>query len=75
MIIEVLHKPSNHKILILYLNIWIKELKDAQNYIINNLKYMICPDYKGLNRHNFLDTCPNGASEVFIGIYMKCKSR
>ena len=28
-------------------------------------------DCQGLNRHNFLNTWPNGASEEFIGIYMK----
>jgi hypothetical protein len=28
-------------------------------------------DCKGLKGHNFLKTCPNGASEVFIGIYVK----
>jgi hypothetical protein len=28
-------------------------------------------DCEGLKRHNFLNTCPNGASEVFIGIYVK----
>jgi hypothetical protein len=26
---------------------------------------------KGLNRHNFLNICPNGASEVCIDIYVK----
>jgi hypothetical protein len=30
-------------------------------------------DCKGLNRHNFLNTCPNGAKEVSIGIYVKCR--
>jgi hypothetical protein len=28
-------------------------------------------DNEGLNRHNFLNTCPNGANEVSIGIYVK----
>ena len=26
---------------------------------------------QSLNRHNFLETCLNGTSEVFIGIYEK----
>jgi hypothetical protein len=30
-------------------------------------------DYEGLKRHNFLISCLNGASEVFIGIYVKRK--
>jgi hypothetical protein len=32
-------------------------------------------DCKGLGRHNFLDTCVNGTSEVSIGIYVKCRLR
>ena len=30
---------------------------------------------EGLNRHNFLNTCPNGESEVSIGIYVKRRCR
>ena len=32
-------------------------------------------DCKGSNRHNFLNTCPNGASEESIGIYVKRRWR
>ena len=28
-------------------------------------------DWEGLRRHNILNTCLNGASEVCIGIYVK----
>jgi hypothetical protein len=28
-------------------------------------------DCEGSNKHNFLNTWPNGASEVLIGIYVK----
>jgi hypothetical protein len=28
-------------------------------------------DCEGLKRHNFFNTCPNGASEVCMVIYMK----
>jgi hypothetical protein len=30
-------------------------------------------DCEGLTKHNFLNTCLNGASEVTINIYMKCR--
>jgi hypothetical protein len=30
-----------------------------------------CRDCGGLNRHNFVITCLNEASEVFIDIYVK----
>jgi hypothetical protein len=32
-------------------------------------------DCKGLNKHNFLTTCLNGASEMSIGIYVKRRYR
>jgi len=32
-------------------------------------------DCEGSNMHNFLSTCPNGASEVFMSIYVKRRCR
>ena len=30
-------------------------------------------DCQGLNMHNFLNTCPNGAGEASIGMYKKSR--